>query len=114
MKGLAAILAVALTGCVGAEAPVSREVTIDGARMLVSQQAETDLFGLMADADGNMAPAVVGAGRAVVVSGAADQAMAIRAMGEFCGIAVDPADWDTAYVHRFDGTDDYQFSGLCG
>ncbi len=114
MKRCAAMVAVVLTGCVTTEAPVSRAVTIDGARMLVSQQAETDLYGLMADADGNYTAGVVGAGRAVVVSGAADQAVAIRAMGEFCSIAVDPADWDADYVHQFDGTDDYQFSGLCG
>jgi hypothetical protein len=109
-------VAVVLSGCVagnGADTSTSREVTVDGARMIVTQKADTQLYGFTADADGTYSRTVVGQGRALLVSGAADQDMAVRAMGVFCGIAADPADWDTDYVHQFDGTQDFQFSGLC-
>lgn len=114
--GLGLTALVALAGCVGApagEGSVSREVTVGGTRMLVTQQADTQIYGMLVDDNGQSSGAVVGAGRALLVSGAADQDMAIRAMGVFCSYDVDPAEWDTDYVHRFDGTNDFQFGRVC-
>ncbi|MDN5788198.1 hypothetical protein [Pseudorhodobacter sp.] len=113
---LAFFWVVLLTGCVTSNAPLgaaAQLVTIDGAQMSVRQEADMDVYGLMTTPDGKPVFKVIDHDKAVVVAGAKDQDMAIRAMGAFCKIAVDPKAWDTDYVHHFNKTNEYQFGGLC-
>ena len=114
MKRAMIVVLVWLAGCVQAQTLVaSRDILVADTVMAVRQEANVPIYGLMASATGDYSGGVVGKGRAVVVQGALDRDMAILAMGQFCGIAVDPAKWDGDYVHHFADTNEYQFSELC-
>ena len=100
-----------LAGCVTGNAG-GQIVQVDGVAYAVRQEADAPSYGYVVDQTGNGSAQVVGRAKTVIVDGAPDQGTAIRAMGAFCGIDVDPAAWDTDFVYR-DSDGSYWFAQTC-
>ena len=90
-------------------------IEIDGLTLVAEQMTDWPVMQAQVDAAGNTVLVQSGTGDTVVISGSADSRdRAIAALADFCGRKIDPAGFDTQYVHQDPKSGDWWFDGFCG
>jgi hypothetical protein len=113
------ILPMLLAACVEAgpsvaEMPDGTPVEVGGVTLVARQMPDWPSMIYAVDASGQSQIMQSGTAPTVIISGASDFAMAVDALGQFCGRKIDPMGFDTQFVYKEPASGDYWFDGFCG